>query len=170
MTNQDRPKTPVRVYQTDNHIMLAAPMPGSEPKDISVKIVGDRVTIQSEKRGPDYEWRELLVSEWNVGPYYREISLPMSVSGTLSNATYGNGVLILSMPKVKAGQKGEPVEFALEVIQAPRGERVGHTGRDIHKITTQEYRQLREQTTRRAVRKNGSARAGISSLPKKGGT
>lgn len=160
MTNQDQPKIPVRIYQTENHIMLAAPMPGSEPENISVKIVGDRVTIRGEKRGPDYEWRELLVSEWSAGPYYREISLPMSVSGTLSNATYGNGVLVLSMPKVKAGQRGEPAEFALQVIQAPRGERVGHTGRDIRKITTQEYRRLREQTARRAVRKNGSAHAG----------
>ncbi len=159
MIQQHLQKIPLRVYQTDDHIILAAPMPGLEPADISVKIVGDRVTLQGEKRGPDGEWRELLVDEWRVGPYHREVSLPTSVNGTLSNATYGNGVLVLSMPKAKAGQKDEPVQFALEVIEAPRGERVGHTGRDVKRTTTMEHRRLREETKRGAARKKRLAHA-----------
>ncbi len=150
MINRDQQKTPIRIYQTDHHVVLATPMPGLEPNDISVKIADNRVVIRGEQRGPDIEWRDLLMSEWNVGPYHREVDLPMAVSGKLSNATYGNGVLILSMPKVDAAETLDSAEFALEVIQAPRGERVGHTGHDIRKITTQEHRRLREKTAHRA--------------------
>lgn len=148
MINRDQQKTPIRVYQTDHHVVLTTPMPGLEPNDISVKIADNRVVIRGEQRGPDTEWRDLLVSEWNVGPYHREVDLPMAVSGKLSNATYGNGVLVLSMPKVDAAETLDSAEFSLEVIQAPRGERVGHTGHDMHKITTQEHRRLREETAR----------------------
>ncbi len=151
MNTPAQKQIPVRIYTTDNHIMLAAPMPGLEPQDISVKIAGDRITIHGEKRGPDSEWRELIMSEWSVGPYDREISLPMRVRGTLSNATFGNGVLVLSMPKA-TDARDEPIEFTLEVIEAPRGERVGHTGKDMHATTTRAHRQLREDTKRRASR------------------
>jgi hypothetical protein len=35
---------PVRVYQIDDRIMVAAPLPGLEPEDITVTIAGPRVT------------------------------------------------------------------------------------------------------------------------------
>jgi HSP20 family molecular chaperone IbpA len=37
---------PVRLYQTDTHLMLAAPMPGLEPEDIGIEISADAVTIR----------------------------------------------------------------------------------------------------------------------------
>lgn len=33
---------PVRIYQSDTHIMLAAPLPGLEPEDISASIAADK--------------------------------------------------------------------------------------------------------------------------------
>ena len=153
---------PVRIYRTGQNIMLAAPMPGMEPQGISVNIAGERVAIRGQRRGPEDDWRELLVSEWSVGPYFREVNLPAAVSGALSNATYGNGILVLSMPIDTGGQE-EPAEFSLEVIQAPRGERVGHTGHDSHTITTQGHRRLRELAAARQkrARKPGSKHAAI---------
>ena len=100
MTNAKEPQTvPVRVYQTDDLIMLAAPMPGLAPEDITVKIDGDHVTIRGEQRGPRQDERDLLVVEWTIGPYFREITLPVPVSGQLTNATCGNGVLMLRLCK-----------------------------------------------------------------------
>ena len=59
---------------------------------------------------------------------HREIELPHPVDGTLTNATYGNGVLVLSMPKAESGRATTPAEFVLEVTEATRGGRTGHTG------------------------------------------
>jgi HSP20 family protein len=143
---------PVRVYQTADKIMLAAPMPGLKPENIAVRVDGDHVTIRSAQRGPRQAERNLLVVEWAIGPYHREITLPLPVSGALTNATYGNGVLVLSMPKLQAGQRNEPAEFPLQAAPPPPGERVGHTGRAIRKTTTQEHRRKKAQTIRTAGR------------------
>ncbi|MBI4527537.1 MAG: Hsp20/alpha crystallin family protein [Deltaproteobacteria bacterium] len=135
-----RQTIPLRVYQTDNQIMLAAPMPGLEAEDISVTIAGDHIEIRGEDRGPGQDQRDLLVEEWRIGPYYREVSLPQPVNGALANATYGNGVLILSMPKLEKGAtQGTRVDFQLQPVGPGRGERIGHTGRDMHPMETQQH-------------------------------
>lgn len=137
-----QPQTvPVQVYQTDNRLVLAAPMPGLEPEDISVCIRGDRVTIASAYRGSRRDHPEILLSEWTIGPYHREVVLPQPVNGVLTNATYGNGVLVLSMPKLALGEATQTTEFRLEAIESVRGQRVGHTGWDIQPATMRRHRQ-----------------------------
>lgn len=113
---------PVRVYQTANRVMVVAPMPGLEPQDIMVSITGDRVIIRGDERGPHQRDIALRLAEWTIGPYHRELDLGQAVNGPLTNATYGNGVLVLSMPRVDAGQRGVPVEIRLEAVEATRGE------------------------------------------------
>lgn len=131
---------PVRVYQTATRLMVAAPLPGLEPGDITITITGDRVTIRGEQRGPHQHEADLLVAEWTVGPYGRELSLVHPVNGPLTNATYGNGVLVLSMPKVAAGAPGVPAELRLEPVNPTRGEHVGHVGRRIQPSSTSAHR------------------------------
>jgi HSP20 family protein len=128
---------PVQLHQTDDRLVLATPMPGLEPQDIAVVIRGDRVTMHGAYRGSCQEQPEILVSEWTVGPYYRELTLPQPVNGVLTNATYGNGVLVLSMPTLEPGEQGSETEFRLEAITGAKGQRVGHTGSDIQPTMTQ---------------------------------
>ena len=78
----------------------------------------------------------MLKSEWSIGPYQREIVLPQNVNGPLANATHGNGVLVITVPKLKMGEKASRVEFGLEAINPTRGERVGHFGHDIRPMKT----------------------------------
>ena len=146
MAHSEQQTVPVQIHQADDRIVLAAPMPGLEPEDISVTIAGDRVTIRGEYRGSRLEKEDILVSEWTIGPYARQIVLPQPVDGALTNASYGNGVLVLAMPKIGPGQQASHAEFHLEVIEATRGQRVGHTGNRIQPTTTQEHRQRMEQS------------------------
>ena len=44
---------PVRVYEAGVKIMVAAPVPGLAPEDITVAIDGDRVLIHGAQRGPN---------------------------------------------------------------------------------------------------------------------
>lgn len=140
---QQQTKTvPVRMYQIDDRIMVAAPLPGLEPADISVTIAGARVTIRGEERGPGQHERDLLLAEWTIGPYYREIMLPQPVNGALTNATYGNGVLVIAMPKIAYEQPDTAAEFQLQAIGATtHGERIGHSGSMISPTTTQDHQQ-----------------------------
>jgi HSP20 family protein len=122
---------PVRIYDGDEHIVLAAPLPGVEAENISVTIAGSKVTIIGDERGPRQHERHVLVDEWSIGPYRREVSIPQAINGSLTNATYGNGVLVLSMPKRKEGEAASDTSFQLRPVAATRGERIGHTGSDI---------------------------------------
>ena len=148
MTQESQQAVPVQIHQTDRLIVLAAPMPGLEPQDISVVVVGDKVTIRGEYRGSRLESGDLIVSEWTIGPYYREVTLPEPVNGPLTNATYGNGVLVLAMPVMEQGSRGSYTEFQLKVVEATKGQRIGHTGSDVQPTTTEEHRQKMEQTAR----------------------
>lgn len=85
-------------------------------------------------------WCQLVLAEWAVGPYYREVSLPEPVNGALTNATYGNGDLVLSMPKAQAGD-ALAAEIRLEAVDSTRGEHVGHVGRAVNPTTTRAHRQ-----------------------------
>jgi HSP20 family protein len=153
MTNQSQLHTvPVRMYRTDSRIMIAAPMPGLEPDDIAVTVADAHVTIRGQERGPRQHERDLLLAEWTVGPYERQIQLPQPVNGALANATYGNGVLVLALPILASGQPSVRSEFVLEVIAATRGERVGHSGRDLHPTTTRERRQKKAHPIRTVQR------------------
>jgi HSP20 family protein len=69
--------------------------------------------------------KELLVDEWSVGEYHRELELPESVDGSGANATYGNGVLVVSLPK---SVYSTAAVLKLEKIGIDRGERVGLAG------------------------------------------
>lgn len=122
---------PVRMYQTEDRLMVAVPMPGLEPGDIGITIEPDLLTIQGAERGPHQHDRDLLIAEWTVGPYFREVELPQPVNGPLANATFDNGVLVVTMPKAAPNERGVPAELRLEPIDSTRGQRVGHRGRDI---------------------------------------
>jgi HSP20 family protein len=130
---------PLRVYQTDYRIMVAAPMPGLEPTDIVVAVSGDRVRIHGRQRGPHQHERNLLREEWAVGPYMGEVVLSQPVNGSLTNVTYGNGVLVIAMPKMERGQQGITAEIRLATIEATRGEHVGHVSRLVRPMTTEEH-------------------------------
>lgn len=134
MTQPEAQQIPLRIYQSENRVMLAAPMPGLEAGDISVGIDGDRVTIHGDERGHGQHDRDLLLTEWTIGPYHREVILSKEVNASLINATYGNGVLVLSMPKLRPGEKKTAGSFVLHDLGPARGERVGHKGNDIESV------------------------------------
>jgi HSP20 family protein len=141
---------PVRVYQSGERLMAIMPLPGLEPPDISVTVRGDQVVVRGEYRGPHQQDLDLLIAEWAIGPYHRELHLPQAVDGARTNATYGNGVLVLVMPRLAQGERPQDTEFRLEVLAAARGAHVGHTGHDLHQTTMAEHRQRQEQAEQAA--------------------
>src|SRR5260221_11461393 len=85
---------PVKVYRTDERLMVAAPMAGLEPENIVVEVTDEgRLLLHGDLRGMLKEVKELLLDEWSVGVYHRELALPFPVNATCANVTYGNGVL-----------------------------------------------------------------------------
>ena len=121
---------PVRISKSDAHLLLVAPMPGIKPADISVTISGRSLKIEGRQTGPGQDEKDMIMEEWTMGPYYRELELPEAVNGSLTNATFGNGVLTLAMPKA-SDDDVTVIKIQLETIDTARGERIGHKGVEI---------------------------------------
>jgi HSP20 family protein len=113
-------QVPVKVYRTAERLTVAAPMPGLQPEDITVEVTGDGYLVlngplRSALRGE----KELLADEWSVGPYRRTLALPVPVDGTGATVTYGNGVLVVSLP-IAAATRASTI--TLERTGPARGE------------------------------------------------
>jgi HSP20 family protein len=90
---------PVKIYRTDKRLMIAASMAGLEPENILVEVIDEgRLILHGEQRAILKEIKELLVDEWSVGVYHRELALPVQVNAACANVTYGNGVLMVALP------------------------------------------------------------------------
>jgi HSP20 family protein len=130
---------PIRIYQAAERITVAAPMPGLEPEDITITVTADGLVLRGEERGPGQHDRDLFLAEWTIGPYYREVTLPLPVDGALANATYGNGVLVVTLPKAESADRATRADFQLRAIRAARGERVAHAGRALEPVDPQQH-------------------------------
>lgn len=117
---------PVKVYRSTDRITVAAPLPGLQPEDILVTVTEDGyLVIHGEIRGMLKDIKELLIDEWSVGEYHRQLELPEPVDGSLANATYGNGVLVVSLPRSACSTAAV---LRLEKVGVDRGEHVGLAG------------------------------------------
>jgi HSP20 family protein len=116
----------VKVYRSTDRITVAAPLPGLQPEDILITVTEEgHLIIHGEVRGMLKDIKELLVDEWSIGEYYRELVLPEPVNGSQANATYGNGVLVVSLPK---SAYSTAAVLKLEKVGIDHGERVGLAG------------------------------------------
>ncbi len=121
---------PVKMFRTPDRLTITAPMPGVVPEDIQVQITeSHHVVMQAALRGALKDVKELLLDEWSVGDYYRELEIPDAVDGEHANVTYGNGVLVVVLPIV---QQTVPATLTLEKTAKDFGEYVGNSG---HKQT-----------------------------------
>lgn len=117
---------PIKVYRSADRLMIAAPMPGLEPEDINVRVdANSHLIIDGIIRGLLKDIKELLIDEWSVGSYHRELDLPNAVDAVHANITYGNGVLVVAFP---ISEQTIPASLMLQKTGAEHGEYVGHAG------------------------------------------
>jgi HSP20 family protein len=90
----------VDVSEDDKELSVRAELPGIDPKDLDVSVVGNQLTLSGEKR-ESTETREKGVyhSETRYGSFRRTIPLPEGVDTEHVDAQYANGVLTLRLPK-----------------------------------------------------------------------
>jgi HSP20 family molecular chaperone IbpA len=69
--------------------------------------------------------KDLIVDEWSVGPYDRDLTLPVGVDGPRANVTYDNGVLVVAVP---VGATTTPARLTVPRVGEARGQRAGNAG------------------------------------------
>ncbi len=117
---------PVNLSEANGDLVLAVPMPGTEPDSIRIRIGdSDEVTVEALPRGTRAQVATWYLHEWRVGDYNRMVKLPFPIDSARVNATYDNGVLTLSMPR---GTRTTAREIRLQVVGEARGAEIGHRG------------------------------------------
>jgi HSP20 family protein len=116
---------PINVYETEEDVVIVAPMPGVEADNIDIEVLGATVHLRASLRGPGQEARRYLVHEWSYGPYERTVELPVEVDAEHANASHGNGVLVLSLPKAA---RSRSVRIHLTQGTSSGAGRAGHSG------------------------------------------
>lgn len=90
------------IVETQSQLELKVDLPGHDPKSIQVKLEGDTLTLQSERKSQNQETgTNYLRSERTYGVFARSFVLPASVDGARCQAGCENGVLTLTLPKRK---------------------------------------------------------------------
>jgi len=104
----------VNVVETPETVLITAEVPGLEPKEIEISVVGDTLTIRGEKRiekeekGKTWFRREIV-----GGRFTRSFTLPAPVDAEHVDATSKAGILTITLPK-RAEARAKKIEVKVK--------------------------------------------------------
>ena len=108
----------VEIKQTETEYKVKVQLPGVNKDDIEVEIDNDFMTITAviEEEKEEKEQKDKNVKyhtcEFRYGKYKRTISFDQPIRSEESNAVYRNGVLTITLPKVKVEEtKSHKIEI-----------------------------------------------------------
>tara|TARA_B100000073_G_C23546729_1_gene498419 strand:+ start:107 stop:535 length:429 start_codon:yes stop_codon:yes gene_type:complete len=93
----------VNTIERDNQYLLEIAVPGMDKKDFEIEIQNDLISISSiskqEKEVKDnFNYNR---QEFNYNSFHRTFSLPKEVDQSKIKAIYSNGILTITLPKLK---------------------------------------------------------------------
>ena len=106
---------PVNVYEANDQITVAIPIPGAHHDTVNVRLEGQQLTVEAEARYPQ-EQQHYVQHEWSVGTSHREIDLPKPVRASGAKAMLTHGILTISLP---VGDEGSPSRATIPVSEPP---------------------------------------------------
>ncbi len=109
---------PVDIFEDEDCLIYEADVPGSDPEDITVKVVGDLLIIEGKRRGPELESRSVnyICIERTSRGFRRVLNIPAPVDVASGFALYQKGVLTVTFTKLQNRVHLIPVKRNLENI------------------------------------------------------
>ena len=104
----------VNLREDDNHLYVDALIPGVEPAEVEMTVLGNTLTLAGERKGFDpagvaYVWHR---NERGVGRFQRTIELPGEIDNGSIAATCRNGLLTVTVNKAESAK---PKKIAVTV-------------------------------------------------------
>ena len=93
----------VNIWVNKDGQIISAEMPGVHPEDLDIDVTGDALSI-SGVRKPDEVAKEARYHrrERNYGSFSRTVQLPFMVDTNKVEASFKNGVLLITLPRAEA--------------------------------------------------------------------
>jgi len=102
----------VDMSETEADITIRAELPGMGHEDIELNLQDNVLTLKGEKKQEVKEEKENFHRvERSYGSFSRSFTLPANVQGEGVQATFKNGVLVITLPKVEEA-KPKKIEIA----------------------------------------------------------
>lgn len=104
---------PIDLWETSDSLVVRVPLPGARPEDddVDISVDGNVLTIRarlpgvagedSEAPGQGIRW---IYREVPRGEARRTVELPIAVDADKAEAHFGNGLLVLTLPKAQAAR------------------------------------------------------------------
>ncbi len=104
---------PTDMSENDEEIIIKANLPGFDKKDVSLRIMDNRIIIEAEKNKEEVEEKKnYFRQERRCGKFYRELTLPVEVDEENIEAEMKDGVLKVNLPKKeKKKMKGKKIKL-----------------------------------------------------------
>ncbi len=99
----------LNVYETDKEFEITVALPGMSKDDINIGFENNTITISGERTLAEEDGTKYHRIESRFGKFERSLPLPNIIDEENISATYDNGVLTITVPKLKekAGKKIE---------------------------------------------------------------
>jgi len=96
----------IDVYQTEKDIIIKSTIAGVKPDDIDISVNNDMLTIRGKREmKEEVEEKNYFYQECYWGGFSRSIILPCEVKTEKIEAAIENGVLTVTLPKVKVSKQ-----------------------------------------------------------------
>lgn len=93
----------IESFYKEGKFVVRAELPGIDPKDVDISIVGNQLTIKGERKAEkDVRDEDYLLMERAYGSFMRSVTLPEGVDTTKVHATYHEGILDIAMACAEA--------------------------------------------------------------------
>jgi HSP20 family protein len=89
---------PMDAFERDGVYTLRFDLPGVEPDHVDVTVENNILTVTAERKWEETEGATWLLRERPTGTHRREVRLGDRLDSTGVNATYDNGVLVVTIP------------------------------------------------------------------------
>lgn len=97
----------IDVFENVDNVFIEAELPGIDKNRVSISITADELVIEGEKTDDRVESERVnyICIERSFGKFRRAIEIPEAADTSRITAKYREGVLLISIPKVKEQRK-----------------------------------------------------------------
>jgi HSP20 family protein len=106
----------MNVWTNQDGAVLTAELPGINPEDIDISVVGETLTLTGARQPEELpEGEKYHRRERGYGKFTRTFQLPFPVEADKVNAVFEKGVLHISLPRAEADK---PRKISIKTAQA----------------------------------------------------
>jgi HSP20 family protein len=106
-------RPPVDIHEAADEVKIYLDLPGLQQESMNIHIMGENLTVHGERRQEKLEGSLVVHAERPEGAFHRSFTLGISLQADKVQASYRDGVLVITLPKAEA-VKPRKVEIELE--------------------------------------------------------